>query len=222
MWLWVSDRFSFTYSNSTLRFDNSYNVPDHVAAFWATCSKNMIICFRVSMEWLETETCWNLKKCGFSIWTSWTSWNDYVVATATSLIETTCSTDTSSIWMLSITWSKLGLGSFSMLPYVTIASSSSPPVPLVSFEHVRSSSSSKSLTSDPKIVLDFFFNGEVICSRLNMSLSACIFIHIFSWWDWHVGKGDVVIKHVGLLSFKNCSLVICSSETSCCCATWHS
>ncbi len=37
-----------------------------------------------------------------------------------------------------------------------------------------------------------------------------------------MGKGDVVVECVGLLSFKNYSLVIGSDETYCCCATWHS
>jgi hypothetical protein len=41
---------------------------------------------------------------------------------------------TSSTWMLSITWSRLGLGSFSMVPYVAFALSSSPPPPPISFE----------------------------------------------------------------------------------------
>ncbi len=37
-----------------------------------------------------------------------------------------------------------------------------------------------------------------------------------------MGKGDVLVKHVGLLSFKNYSLVTSSGETCCYCATWRS
>jgi len=36
-------------------------------AFWATCSKNMLICFKVSMEWPETWTGWNLENYVFFI-----------------------------------------------------------------------------------------------------------------------------------------------------------
>jgi len=36
-----------------------------------------------------------------------------------------------------------------------------------------------------------------------------------------VGKGDGVVKHSSLLSFKNCSLVIGLGETCHYCATWH-
>jgi hypothetical protein len=57
---------------------------------------------------------------------------------------------------LSVTLSKLGLGSSLMLPCVAIALSFSPPLPPISSERVRSSPSPKSLTSDPKIVLDCF------------------------------------------------------------------
>jgi len=41
--LWVLDILSLTCSNSTLRFDNFYNVLDQIVAFWATCFKNMLI-----------------------------------------------------------------------------------------------------------------------------------------------------------------------------------
>jgi hypothetical protein len=37
-----------------------------------------------------------------------------------------------------------------------------------------------------------------------------------------VGKGDVVVKCVNLLSFKNCSLIIGLGETCCYCTTWRS
>jgi hypothetical protein len=68
----------------------------------------MLIYLKVYVEWLKMGTCWNLKNSGFSICTSliisWTSWNDYVAATASSIIETTSLADIiSSIWMLSIT-----------------------------------------------------------------------------------------------------------------------
>jgi len=48
-----------------------------------------------------------------------------------------------------------------MLPCVVVALSSSPPLPPISFEQVRSSSSFKSLTDDPKVILDFFLGGDV-------------------------------------------------------------
>jgi hypothetical protein len=67
-----------------------------------------------------------------------------------------------------------------MLSCVVVASSSSPPLPLISFEDVHFSSSSESLTSDPKIVLDFILGGEVTGSRLNMSLDVSDFMRIFS------------------------------------------
>jgi hypothetical protein len=50
-------------------------------------------------------------------------------------METTSSINTTrSTWILSITLSKLGLGSSSMLPYVAIALSFSPPPPPMSYE----------------------------------------------------------------------------------------
>jgi hypothetical protein len=70
-----------------------------------------------------------------------------------------------------------------MLPYITIASSSSPPLLPNSSEQVHSSSSFESLTDDPKVVLDFFLGGEVTNSGLHLSLSVGGFIHIFSQWD---------------------------------------
>jgi hypothetical protein len=72
--------------------------------------------------------------------------------------------------------------------------------------------------------MDFFIGGEVTSSRLNLSLDVGNFAHVFNQWDWCVGKGDDVVKHIGLLSFKNYSLVIGPSETCrycatcCCCA----
>jgi hypothetical protein len=39
--------------------------------------------------------------------------------------------------------------------------------------------------------------------------------------DMHVGKGDVVVERVGLLSFDNCSLVTCLGETCQSCTTCH-
>jgi hypothetical protein len=67
-----------------------------------------------------------------------------------------------------------------MLPYVVVASSSSPPPPAISSEQVHSSSFSKSLTSDLKVVLDFFFGDEVTCLGLNLFLGVVSFVHIFS------------------------------------------
>jgi len=55
-----------------------------------------------------------------------------------------------------------------------------------------------------------------------MSFGVGEFVHIFGWWDWHVGKSDVVVEFVGLFSFKKCSLVTSSSETCHYCATLHS
>jgi hypothetical protein len=57
-----------------------------------------------------------------------------------------------------------------MLSFVAIASSSYPPLPLISSEHVHSSSFFESLTIDPKVVLDFFFSGEVIVHGLKCPL----------------------------------------------------
>jgi hypothetical protein len=64
----------------------------------------------------------------------------------------------------------LGLGSYSMLPCVDVALSSSPPPSPISFEHVHSSSSFESTTGVPKVVIDFFIGDEVIGLRLNLSL----------------------------------------------------
>jgi hypothetical protein len=36
-----------------------------------------------------------------------------------------------------------------------------------------------------------------------------------------VGKGDAIVKHVGLFFLKNCSLVTSSGETYHCCVIWH-
>jgi len=61
-----------------------------------------------------------------------------------------------SIWILSITLSKLGLSSSSMLLIVIIVLNSSLLPPPISSKQVSSSSSSKSTISDLKVVLDFF------------------------------------------------------------------
>jgi len=96
----------------------------------------MLICLRVFVEWLEIRIGWNSQNCGFSICTgsitSWIGWDDYVVTTVGSIMETTCLANIiCSTWMLSITWSKLGLGSSSMLPCIVVASNSSPlPLPI--------------------------------------------------------------------------------------------
>jgi hypothetical protein len=94
----------------------------------------MLICLRVSMEWPKAKTNWNLKNCGFSICMGW---NDFVATTTLFVIETTCSTNTSSIWMLLIILSKLGLGYSSMLPCMVVASIFSPPLSLISFKQVH-------------------------------------------------------------------------------------
>jgi hypothetical protein len=99
----------------------------------------MWICLRVFVKWLETKIGWNLENYGFSICTSsttcWKGWNDSIIVAADSIIETTCSTNTtSSIWMLLVTWSELGLGYSSMLPCMAIASSFFPPLPPISLE----------------------------------------------------------------------------------------
>ncbi len=83
--------------------------------------------------------------------------------------------------MLSITWSRLGLRSSLMLFYVVFTSSSSPPPPPISSEQVHYSSSFKSLTDDPKVIMDFFLGGEVI--GLNVSLGVGGSIRVFSQWD---------------------------------------
>jgi hypothetical protein len=107
-------------------------------AFWTTCFKNMLIYLRVSVEWPKTGTSLNLKNYGFFIYTnsttSWTSWNDFIATSISLIMETTCSTNiTGSTWMLSITLSRLGSSSSSMLPYIVVALSSSLPPP-ISFE----------------------------------------------------------------------------------------
>jgi hypothetical protein len=183
-WLWVSNMFSLTCSNSILRFESSYNVLDQDVAFWATCSKNMLICLKVFVKWQVTRTCWNLKIVDFPFvlgsTTSWTSWNDFVVTVVGSVMRTTSLVNViGSFWMLVITWSKLGSRPSLILCCVAMASSFSPPP----FEQVCSSSSSKSLTDDPKVILAFFLGGEATSSRLNLSLSVGGYVHIFSWWD---------------------------------------
>jgi hypothetical protein len=186
----------------------------------------MLVCLKVYMEWPKTRTSWNLKNYGFSIYTSstigWTSWNG-VVAIATHSIRNYKFSRYNRFNLNVVNYLiQVGFKFFFMPPCMAIASSFSPPIPLISSEQVRFSSSSKSLTSYLKVVLDFFFGGEVTCSRLNVSLGVGGFVFIFNRWDWHVGKGDVVVKCAGLFFFKNCSLVIGSGETCCCCATWRS
>jgi hypothetical protein len=175
----------------------------------------MLICFKVFVEWPKIGTSWNPKNCGFSICVGSTTGWDYFVATIVGYGMKTIGSihRIGSSWMLFITLSRLGSSYSSMLSCVVVASNCSPPLPPISFEQVHSSPSSRSLTSDPKIVLDFCLGGEVIGSGLNMSLDVGGFMHIFSRWDWCVDKGHVVVEHVGLLSFKDCSLVIGSSET---------
>ncbi len=82
----------------------------------------------------------------------------------TSLVDSIGST-----WMLSITLSKLGSSSYSMLSCVVIIWNYYPPLPPISFEWIHYVSSSTSTTCDPKVILDFFFNGEVIGSGFNLS-----------------------------------------------------
>jgi hypothetical protein len=67
-----------------------------------------------------------------------------------------------------------------MLPCVVVASSSFPPQPLISSKQVRSSSSFESLIGDPKVILYFFFGGEVTCLGLNLSLGVDGYVHVLS------------------------------------------
>jgi hypothetical protein len=53
---------TFPWLVQTIRFESFYNVLDDVVAFWATCSKNMLIYLIVYVEWQKMWTCWNLKK----------------------------------------------------------------------------------------------------------------------------------------------------------------
>jgi hypothetical protein len=69
-----------------------------------------------------------------------------------------------------------------MLPYVDVASSSSPPLPPISFEQVRSPFFYESLTNDPKVVLNFFLGGGVASSGLNLSFGVGNFICVFNQW----------------------------------------
>jgi hypothetical protein len=52
-----------------------------------------------------------------------------------------------------------------------------------------------------------------------MSLGIGNSVVVFTQWDQRGNKGDVVVKHVGFLSFKNYSLIIGLGKTCCCCAT---
>jgi len=64
----------------------------------------------------------------FSIWTyliiGWIGWDDYIAiaigCVGSTIHITSLINSTSSTWMLSITWSKLGSGCSSMLPYVIV------------------------------------------------------------------------------------------------------
>jgi hypothetical protein len=110
------------------------NVPNQVVAFWATCFKNILICFKLSMEWLKIGIDWVIKNYEFFTWTfsttCWIGCDAFVgitIGCLNSIINTTCST--SLTWMLSITWFRLGLGFSFRLPYVVIVWSSSPPPP---------------------------------------------------------------------------------------------
>ncbi len=57
----------------------------------------MLICFKVSIEWLGTRTCWNLINYGFSICIGstigWTSWDNYIAIVVGFVMKTTNSTD---------------------------------------------------------------------------------------------------------------------------------
>ncbi len=133
-------------------------------ALWTACSRNILICLKLSMEWPKTKTCWVIKNYGFFIWigltTSWTNCDVFVVTTIgclNSIIGTTSLTSSIGLtWMLSITYSKLGSSSFYRLPFVAVAWNSSPPPPPISSEHVHSSSSFEWTTCDLKVVLDLF------------------------------------------------------------------
>jgi hypothetical protein len=70
--------------------------------------------------------------------------------------------------------------------------------------------------------MDFFLSAEVIGLGLYLSFGIHDFVHVFSRWDLRVGKGDVVVKCVNLLSSKNYSPVTSLGETCCCCVTWCS
>jgi len=82
--------------------------------------------------------------------------------------------------MLLITLSRLGLSSSSMLPYIVVALSFSPPPPLISSKQVHSSSSFELTTCDPKVHIDFFFSGEVTGSILNLSFGVGSYVHVFN------------------------------------------
>jgi hypothetical protein len=90
---------------------SSCNVLDQVVAFWATCSKNIIIYFWLFMKWPKIGIGWDIENYGFSTCTSstigWTSCDDFATTTIGCVgfvIGTISSIDsTSSTWMLSIT-----------------------------------------------------------------------------------------------------------------------
>ncbi len=125
-----------------------------------------------------------------------------------STIGTTCST-----YMLSFTLSKLGSSFSLVLSYVIVVSTLLHLHPQF---HINKFILLESTTCDLKVVIDFFLNGEVIGLGLNMSLGVGDFVRIFNRQDGCTSKGDVVVDNVGLLFFKNCSLIIGSSETYYC------
>jgi hypothetical protein len=55
-----------------------------------------------------------------------------------------------------------------------------PPTPPISFEQVHSSFFSKSTICDLKIVIDFFLNGKVTYSKLNLSFGVRNFVRNFN------------------------------------------
>jgi hypothetical protein len=134
-WIWVV-RLCFSLSNfmrvATCCFFRSWHVCSKLVMIH--CSKflkHINISF-FCVEWLEIGTSLNLENYWFSICisstTCWTCWDDYVMGS-------TCSTYmTCSIWMLSITWSRLISSFYSMLPCVAVALSSFPSPLSISFE----------------------------------------------------------------------------------------
>ncbi len=141
-WLLVSNIFSLVCSYSTLRLASSCNVPNQVVTLWATYSKNILICFKLFVKWLEIRTSWVIEKYGFFTWigstTSWTGCDDYTTATIGCLgstIDTTCWIGSiGSTWMLSITWSRLGSSYSSKLPCIIVVWTFFPPPPPIPSE----------------------------------------------------------------------------------------
>jgi hypothetical protein len=98
-------------SNTTLRLASSCNVLDQVMAFWATCSRNILICLWLSRKWPKIGIGWDIKNYGFFTCTGstigWIGFDDFATTTIGCVgfvIGTTCSIDSiGSTWMLSIT-----------------------------------------------------------------------------------------------------------------------